>query len=239
MNLVDAFREIAPIGGAEATRSRRQEAAALLYEELHSLAEKTWPQMQDFDRSDVASEVLLRMMNNGPRGYREDDPATEGAVRAYLRESIRNGLRDLLRRRKRIDMPEEFDPVDPGRETAEIAARHEAQRRLESLERDLFDRLVPEIASETKAGHAFVQTVQQLRDIREDRLSVEELIASEHGANPGDADRKKARNRLDQRFSRVFARVHDAIQTRAAVGKLDEDKAWALRLVLDSLRLRQ
>jgi DNA-directed RNA polymerase specialized sigma24 family protein len=201
MNLVDAFREIAPVEGDKAIRSRRREAAALLYEALHSLAEKTWPRMDDSDRSDVASEVLVRMMNTGPRGCREDDPASDGAVRAYLRESIVNGLRDLHRRRKRVDMPEEFNPVDPGPQTAEIAARNEVQRRLESLERELFDRLVPDIASVTKAGPAFVQTVQQLRDIRDGRLRVEEIVASECAANPGgDAERKKARNRLDQRF---------------------------------------
>jgi DNA-directed RNA polymerase specialized sigma24 family protein len=240
MNLVDAFRETAPVEGDSATRSRRHEAAALLYEELHFLAAKTWPRMDDSDRSDVASEVLVRMMNNGPRGCREGDPATDGAVRAYLRESIVNGLRDLLRRRKRVDMPEEFNPVDPGPETAEIATRNEAQRQLESLERELFDRLVPAIASETKAGPAFVQTVRQLRDIREQRLSVEELIALECAGNPGgETDRKKARNRLDQRFSRVFARVYDAIEARAARGEFDEEKARGLRLVLDSLRLRQ
>jgi len=239
MNLVDAFREIAPVEGTGAVQARRREAAALIYDALCSLAAKMWQRMDQSDRDDAASEVLLRMMNNGPRGCREGDPASGAAVRAYLRESVRNGLRDLFRRRKHVDMPEGFDPPDTGLEPSENAAWREAQRRLAGLERQLLGELVPAIASRSKGGRAFAASVQQLVDIREGRLHMDELITCECGSNPDDKERKRARNRIDQRFSRVFARIHDALESRAARDEIEPEDYQGLRAVLDSLRLRQ
>ena len=63
-------------------------------------------------------------------------------------------------------------------------------------------------------------------------------LASECGSGSDELARKKARNRLDQRFSRAIARIHEAIEARAGTGELDEEKARGLKAILESLRLR-
>ena len=239
MNLVDAFREIGPVESDDTTVVRRRGAATVIFGELSLLSQKIWTRFDVADREDVASRVLFRLMNNGPRGVRHGDPATEAAVRAYLRAALKNGLRDLLRRRKHTEMPEDFDPADPALGPDERASQLEAHTALEWAQEEMFNALLPELASRTRAGKALIETVQQLRAIAAGRLTVQELVGSEcAGDNTPEAVRR-ARNRLDQRFSRAFARIHEAIEALADQRKYRPEQIQAFREVLASLRLRQ
>jgi DNA-directed RNA polymerase specialized sigma24 family protein len=239
MNLVDAFREIAPVEGDASTQARRREAAGLVFEELQSIAEKIWTGLDVEERRDAAAKVLVRLMNNGPRRERADDPDTEKKVRAYLWKCVENGLKDFLRRSRRVDLPENFDPIDPAIATEDEASHREARERLHGAATELFESIIPRLARETRVGQALGETVDQLRQIRAGTLTVSSLVESEIAAKPEPRDARRVRNRLDQRFSRAFARISGEIDRLERQGDCSLKQAQALRVVLDGLRLRQ
>ena len=239
MTLLDAFRELAPADGDDATIARRQEAAGVIFRELQLLAGRAWRGVDPADREDIASIVLIRLVQNGPRGVRAEDPASDDAVIGFLRQAIGNGLRDFWRRRRHLDSPEDFDSFVGGADPAEAAELVEAGHELEAARHQLFEVIVPELALGSRSGAADVETVRQLREIAAERLSVTELLEAERGDEPDEAATRRARNRLDKRFGRVRKRIHDEINRLRDMGRVTEERARTLKAVLESLRLRQ
>jgi hypothetical protein len=238
MNLVEALREIGPARGEAA--AVRQRAAELIHGELRHFVEHTWLRIDPDDREEAAARVIVRLIHNGPRGERAGDPTTPGGVRAFLRKSFGNSIRDLLRRQKRwIDMGDEFDVADLRRGPSEEASQREQTALVRAAERALFERVLPEVAASSKIGRALLDSFEQLRAVRDGKTTVAELVKQECAADAHPHAEKKARNRLDQRFSRAFTRLNREIETRLSDGRLDEDEASRTRRILDGLRLRQ
>jgi DNA-directed RNA polymerase specialized sigma24 family protein len=240
MNLVEAFREIGPVEGDLTAVARRRQAATLIFEELQSFAARVWKSIDEADRRDVASEVLIRLMNNGPRGGRADNPTTDAAVRAYLHVAIKNGLQDVLRRRGHLDRLGDSEPIEDSSPGPDDQASHaEAKGVLDWARYELFEVILPQVASHMRAGAKLVETVHQLREIHAGRLSINQLILLGEGPNLPPEEHPRARNRLDQRFSRAFARIHQEIERLERDGAFPPHQIHALRTAMDELRLRQ
>ena len=179
-------------------------------------------------------------MNNGPRGVRADNPSTDAAVRAYLHVAIKNGLRDILRRRGRLDALGDREAIEDSALGPDDQASHaEAKSVLDWAREELFERILPQVASHKRGGTAIIETVQQLRAIHAGRLSLNQLITATEGTNLSPEDLRRARNRLDQRFSRAFARIHQEIEKLERDGAFPPHQIQALRTSMNELKLRK
>jgi hypothetical protein len=240
MNLVEALREIGPARGDAAVVELRVRAAELVHAELRHLAEHSWQRIGEADREDAASQVMLRLINNGPRGDRAGDPTTPDGVRAFLRAAFGNGVRDMLRRqRKWVEMGEGFEVADVRRGPSEEAARREEHREKIAAEGVLFGEIVPRLGERSRNGAALLTAVEQLRQVHDGRTTVATLVSAECGGDSDPLAVRKGRNRLDQRFSRAFARIHAEVDAWLVEGRLGVEAADRMRLILDGLRLRQ
>lgn len=236
MTLAEAFAEIAmPDHPDPEVVARRRAAMVVIYQELMRLQRnlrRRW--LDDPGREDVASRVFETILSGGPRdvgGFDED------RVRAYLIRSLANGIESLRRQESRrspagesveqypCDAPSVEDQVARGAAAQQIAAARER----------LFAEIVPAVAAKLKAGNTFLETVRLLRAIEAGTVELEDLIHDEFGANLDPAAAKRARNAFDQRFSRVFKRLHDAVGTFAR----SAEERTELHEVIDFHRLRQ
>lgn len=236
MNLHEAFAEIAiPDHPDPSVVARRLAAMQTVYAELNRLQrnlKRDW--FEDQDREDVASRVFEALVMSGPRIREGFD---DERVRAYLIRSLRNGFKSLRRSPSRRTVPSEsLEHASAGGESVEERVdRETAGRILEDARRRLIGEVMPAVAGNIRRGSNFLESFRQLEDIESGTVSLNELISREFGDDLDGADAKRARNAFDQRFKRVFERLHGAVEEFAH----SPEEAEALRIAIDSYRLRQ
>lgn len=236
MNLVEAFAEIAVPDHPDASVvAQRLVAMKTIYGELNRLQKnlkRDW--FEDQDREDVASRVFEALVTSGPRSPEGFD---EERVRAYLIRSLRNGFESLRRSPARRTVPSEsLENAPTGGDTLEERVdRTIAGRKLEDARRRLLEEIVPALARDARRGNNFRESFDQLQEIEAGNVVLDDLIDREFGSDLDGPSAKRVRNVFDQRFKRVFDRLH------AAAGEFSRsaEEVDALRVVIDLYRLRQ
>jgi DNA-directed RNA polymerase specialized sigma24 family protein len=236
LSLLDAFRTCGPLLGVREVDAAREAASSRLLTELRLLT-RGLGFTRDI-REEAVQVVLMRLFKAGPRGIRYGDPASDDAVRGYLRTALRNAARDLLPSRTL----RELGPVarkaaspDPGPDDLldEVQASNllaSAQARLGKLMQAAAEGL------DGAARERFLATMSELADIASGRQAFEDLVAQQVAASSDDAPTVKTR--LYQRYSRAFKRIVDAIDDLTEAGDVTPAERTALLLALDALRLR-
>ena len=196
------------------------------------------------DFEDAVSTVLIHLVDSRPRHVGGRGPVNDGAVRGYLRKALLNRLRDMRRqragRREVEGEPDEYGTGGPLEGDLSVSEAHrEAKEELDQAQRQLFDEIVPSTNMRERDKVQFRESVATLRDLRDGRKSMGALIATACSENAKEEERKRARNVLDQRFSRALKRLLGQIDWLAGRGNVGSRRADTLRKVVASLRLRQ
>jgi len=241
MTLVEAFRALGLV--AEPTQQAVYESACeRLYAELQDLVRRLRLPSLDEGPEDICHRVFLRLVQTRPRSGRTGDPGDDEQVRAYLAAAVRNAVRDLHRReRQRRPCAGAAPPPPPNLEDELIATEErEAQRKaLTEAEHLLFDVIVPEIAREGDAGARAAKTIRLLRDIRDRRQRMTDIVHDEATPEASEDGYRRARNRLDQRFSRALRRLYAEIERWRERAAVSAEQAVVLHRLASSLRLRE
>jgi len=240
MTLLEAFRALGLV--AEPTqRALYESACERLYAELQDLVRPLRLTSPDEGPEDICHRVFLRLVQSRPRSGRTGDPADDQQVRAYLAVAVRNAVRDLHRRgRRRPGCPEAPAALPPNLEDELIATeeREACTRALAAAEHLLFEVIVPEMASDGEAGARTAKTIRLLRDIRDRRQRMADIVQEEANPEASEDGYRRARNRLDQRFSRALRRLYAEIERRRERAAVSADQAVVLHRLASSLRLR-
>jgi hypothetical protein len=195
LNLVEAFQEFGPgVDGDTESISRQHEATTLILEALNEVCGNV--RMEKADLLEEAKQTtLLRLVQVGPRGVREGDPADDEAVKGYLGQALKNNQRSSFKKIQREraavkkqwtsviragffegDTPGVFVPaVDPDGE------REIVERELWKAREFLHQTCIPKIASRVRSDFAkrFSQTMQDLYQISLGKLTVDEVVKRE------------------------------------------------------------
>lgn len=235
MNLVEAFRAIGPIvEDGDPRNAARQAAARVLLDEIARLIARCG--LGDtLDREDAAQETLRRLVQNGPRGERPEDPETDEQVRAWLYKAIQNGVITRLRQRKGKEDPLPLDRARVSSSALEVALdQQRARAEIAEARRALFTEIAASVAARRgPRAPAFEQALGELRALAEGRTGFAELLARERAGDESEEGTRRARDRLDQRHSRCRRALLEEIQRRADV--LPSVRMAALRIVVDEL----
>lgn len=187
MDVLTAFREFAPPTADPRSVARTTECAETLAAALAMLARKC-VELRVLQQDELAiSDQLFKLYNQGPRGVRAGDPATEDAVRAYLHTMLKNWSISRLRKRKNetpVDLlfgaDELTDPHDP----LGLLDRREHEALVERLATQLFDEIIPTVAAMPPASPDLVTTMQQLRAAVRDQVQVDQIARDLLSATP-------------------------------------------------------
>lgn len=234
MTLLDAFRQCAFATGDPAVDAVRNQASQIVYLKLQHLAARMGAPAGVLE--DAASKVAFRLMANGPRVPRPKDPTTDAAVIRYLRRSLKNGLIDHYRRQARqvpVDVERIGTPAEPDRSSPADAELEAARDELRHAVTQLFDEIVPRIASSLRAGAntTFTAAIETRRRIALGQLTCDRAVAESSGAVD-----KQTRNRFDQQQCRALKRLHDALEPLAFELGLSPLQAAALDEVFQALK---
>ena len=267
MRLIDAFREIGPIM-VEMNRSeisRMQSAARLILATLDELVQREL-RGRDFsaaDRDAVTQDIAFRLVRSGPRGVRPGDPDHDGGVRGWLTFAVRNGARDIWRRRARFRQPGRPGDLDRGgdpldRLPADDSVGDEAMTTaidkgraaaiLAAARKYLFAVLVPSVvarkdARSPRAGQRFQAAFLELRRAVRDEVDVNALAAESLRADGFEVTGERLSRRraaLDKRYQRVREALLDRVEREERAGEIDALTARAMvALVQEELYLQR
>jgi hypothetical protein len=240
MSLLEAFRALAPLTGDPDVDRSRNAAAGVILAALRRCAARVKGEAADLD--DAVGAVLWRLTRRGPRPARPEDPKSDVEVERFLAAAVRNEVVSLLRRRGVVVDPKGFDLPDDrpaiGHAIDVERARAEIEAAREQLEREI----VPAAAARlrAKAAEHFVRSLAELRDIAAGRRTVNEIVAAEdpESQRAGAAAWRRARNRVDKRFSRVFRSLGETIEELHTQGRIGRERFLALEIVVGELRVR-
>jgi hypothetical protein len=243
LSLVEAFRGLGPLTGNPALDEVRSAAATCIFDEIRRIAGRG--RCDHHLRDEAVSLVLLRLVQRSHRKRSPGrTPSSESDVCAYLGGALRNNLRELRRGARGANLAV-FDAALAGAgdaaEPADAIDRERARGELEDARRRLFDTVVPAVAARrrVRAREAFLATVADLRAISEGRKSVSDVVsATLEGAKHGhDAPEwRRARNNVDQRFSRALRDLVAEARSLRERGSIDERRYRALRVSIDTIR---
>lgn len=234
MTLLDAFRQCGFAIGDPAVDAVRNQASQIVYLKLQHLAAHMFAPAGVLE--DAASKVACRLMTNGPRVPRPNDPSTDAAVVRYLRRSLKNGLIDHYRRQARqvpVDVEQIGTPAEADRSSPADAEREAARGELRNAVTRLFDDIVPRIAARLRAGAdaSFTAAIETRRRIALGQLTCDQAVAQASGVVD-----KQTRNRFDQQQCRALKRLHDAVEPLALELGLNPLQAAALDEVFQAMK---
>jgi DNA-directed RNA polymerase specialized sigma24 family protein len=235
-SLLEAFRECGPPIGAPAVDEVRTRAMERVYAELKGLSRKL-PYDHD-TASDVVGDVLLHLVENGPRGAGSEGPTSDGGARGFLYTCLKNKAKDHLRKQRRLTTLD--DPDDPielaGPNLSESFEDREFIARLNDARRRLFDDIVPAVSEGLSLSQrdAFLESIRHRRAIAEHRITCDQCVVDSFGILS-----KQTRNRFDQRQGRALKRLGDGVESFILRHALPEAEADALRRVLHALKDRE
>lgn len=257
MDLCEALKELA-VGSPDSGRLRFGQALERVYQEILHLLPNV---LASFKRSDVTRELVedaahdladSLLSRDRIDALQEAEFPDENHARRYLKQWFVNTVRDLLRKERRHRSNSEVadDRLEDGQEgrnpaiplaapsTEEIAIAEETGKRVADLERMLVEEIARCSVTGENPRKKLLEDLQILQSIRDGTETMEALIEGEAGPGASEKDRQRARNRLDQRFSRTLRRLHAEVRKREAAGELSEEDVELLRRILNSLRLR-
>lgn len=241
MNLYDAFSALRP-SPEPVEPARFQQACEVVWRELCRLASQVLAADSPAVREDAVNTVLLRVASARKRRGRMRALGDVTEVQKYLSRALRNAVVDLhrdSRLRERTDAAQSV-VVDGPEERFVIAEACAANHReVHEAQQELFEDIVPGIAAESGAGRRAAETIALLRDLRDEKRRMADVVQDEAGADTTAEGLRRARNRLDQRFARALRRLHEEIDRRAASGCFAPERADTLRRLARSLRLRR
>ncbi len=242
-SLVEAFRGLGPLTGDSAVDEVRSAAATCIFDEIRRIAGRG--RLDHHLRDEAVSLLLLRLVQRSHRDRSPDrTPSSESDVCAYLCGALRNNLKELRRGARGANLAA-FDAAltgaGGGAEPADAIDQKRARYDLEDARRRLFDTVVPAVAARRplRAREAFLAAVIDLRAISEGRKSVSDVVsATLEGAKRGrDAPEwRRARNNVDQRFSRTLRDLVAEARRLRERGSIDERRYQALRVSIDGIR---
>jgi len=243
LSLVEAFRGLGPLTGNPAVDDVRSAAATCILDETRRIAGRG--RLDPHLRDEAVSLVLLRLVQR-PHGHRSlgRTPSTESDVCAYLGGALRNNLRELRRSARGATLAAfaaALAATGDAAEPADAIDRERARGNLEDARRRLFDTVVPAVAARRRrrAREAFLAAVADLRAISEGRKSVSDVVCATLGGRERGRDSpewRRARNNVDQRFSRALRDLVAEARTLRERGSIDERRYRALRVSIDQLR---
>lgn len=241
--LVEAFRDLGPTTGDPAVDAVRSAAATRILEELRRIAGRGRPDQHL--RDEAVSLVLLRLVQRSHRNrWPAGMPASEEDARAYLAGALRNNLNEVRRGSRGahlIPLDAALVTADEDAEPSEAVDHERARVELENARHQLFDVVVPELAARRRSDgrETFLAAVADLRAISEGHRSVANVVAVElKGAQVGHdtPEWQRARNNVDQRFSRVLREILTEVRGLRERGRIGETRYRALRVLIDEIR---
>lgn len=237
MTLLDAFRSLGALIGEPNVDSERQRAAAVLLPEMTKVVRGLgFP--QDL-RDDAVAEAFCSLMTGGNRGSAAVACDSDARVRGFLRECLRNAMRDELRKRKRLT-PLDSQKADSEPASQQASPEEEASAWQEidlrtSAEHELYERVVPAVAASvrTSAGRDLVQAVEHMRSLAAGEKDFGAVVLEATGRNDG-----PAQTAVHQRHSRARRRLLEYIENLEVAGNLSVDRIRALRWCVSRLQRR-
>lgn len=240
-SLLEAFRTLGPLTGDRETYAGRNAAAARLLAELRRCAARMSGEAADHE--EAVGIVLWKLTRRGPRGVNPDDPGTDSEVVGFLHRALRNEVVSLLRRRGVVVDPQGFEIADDRRSADDPIDVMRARSEIEAARQQLEREIVPSAAGKLRgpAAEYFLRSIAQLRDVAAGRASVNDIVESEDpdSARVGGAAWRRARNRVDKRFSRVFRGLGETIEALRSRGEITPERYLALEIVVAELRVRE
>jgi hypothetical protein len=236
VTLVDALKQLGPTVGDEEVDELRSLACSIVLAECQRLA-RMYPEAY---RGDLVSDILARLIANGPRAARPVGPHTDEEARAFLWTALRYGS---LSRHRRYAHEVALEPrheavaslqqaFDGALDAAKAAAL------LNWARTEFYDRIALEIARAIAPGRggddSFLTAVGQLREIADGRATFSTIQAREYG--PGDP---ALAQRLYQQHCRARRRVLDWAKDHLDGLSVDEPRKRALALVICELQPRR
>ena len=248
VNLLEAFRSVAPPTGVKELDDASSDAQAVLYAELEIQQRKVCASRFDSERArqasaDAVPNVLVRLIQAGPRGLREGDPDCDDRVKGYLHLAIyRETLNVLRQTRADHDSLEGDEGVkEPAGPDVAPAPFEEEAAELADQGRELLRGKVLAAAIERAARRDVRESLKrdfaELDGIRAAPDRFAELVASAAGSEPGSPAWRTAANKLYQRYGRCLERLDRARRALHEDGTLDSSRALAVEYALDELRL--
>ena len=252
-SLVDAFLDVRVVTTSALDADRRRNAInlRLLYAELAKLAEPIFRQFRlASDVRDGAVNVIAhRFATKGPRRENTGTPDTDGRVRAYFRTALQNEARSACRtrtaQRSREESLDTSGTVN-GRTQHERLAdeRLSVEERLEAAQEHVVlkranaavvawfiaqrDALCADKESRRQGtGERLKETLDELARAARGDLDVNALAAASLPENADSSAVKRARNKIDARYTRARRALYDWLETRLQIdGAPDADAVW-------------
>jgi len=240
LTLVEAFRVLGPLTGDPAVDDVRSAAAVRIFEEIRRMARRG--RIDHHLRDEAVSLVLLRLMQRSRRDRQSRRTlCSESDVFAYLAGALRNNLRELRRGANRVVCEASLARASDAAEPADAIDRERARGDLEDARRRLYDTVVPAVAGRRRrcARKTFLSAVADLRAISEGRMSVSDVVSAMlEGTERSHVapEWRRARNSVDQRFSRALRALAAEARSLREEGSIDERRYRALRVSIDQIR---
>jgi len=237
MTLVVAFRSLGVLIGDPNVDAERQRAADVLLSELSKLVRSL-----DFPRDmwdDAIAEAFCSLMTGGNRTNAAVACDSDARVRGFLRQCLRNAMRDERRKGRRLStLDAQMEDSVPATQQAspeqELSAWEEIDLR-RSAQQELYDQVVPALVAKVRpsARRDLTQAIEDMRALAAGEKDFGAVVFEATGRNDG-----PAQSAVHQRHSRTRRRLLEYIESLEVAGELSTDRVRALCWCVSRLQRR-
>lgn len=219
------------------------EATGVVNEEVQRLSRSIF---RSGDAQDAAQRVMLKLFREATLHRRDgelESETQEGAI-GFLAKMLFflriDDWRHAKRRRAKSLTGDDGGDIDVDDQPGDPDFERELRAAVDQFENELPHKIAAGMS--TKAATTFLEVLGQLRALRDERVTMDELVGQELGDESvvrGSDPWKTARNRLYRRMKRCRDTIAEEIVACCDSGGIDKDRAALLFLFLDGLQFRQ
>lgn len=230
MELFEAYEQMRATSGQPANPTTKA-AGSIVYKELCLIAKQLRWASSSIKQDDVINDCFLILLTRGTRLKTQSNDAARG----YLRRTLRSQYVDQIRKAKRTRVVEPLSSLENDAGDGDNFLEHSALMSANGEEATSFvlrqhrsilgkdietqadaiahlleylkEHVAPLVSKKEKVQIDTRRAVDELHALRESRVTIEQLIDANIGAQASAAERKTERNRIQRHHSRSRDRL--------------------------------